>query len=351
VGFSDIYDLQEDTTYAQYGYTPYTIAGNKIETALTSAIAYAKSLETKKVAFLTGHSKEDISADYRNLLKTNNYEVDVISEKLVTKISDKYDAIFIVAPTNDFIESELNAISDFLDNGEKYNKGLVFFADARAPYLPNIYGFLEEWGIEIGEGILFETDQNNFMPEQPTVMGSYPAAEHDVVNKATLCITGYNIPMNPAFTQDGIIKVTSLLTTPESVVAAPVGSSDKWKDADKYEKDSYATLIESERATYDDDNNLIKNSIYVFNTADFIYSEYNEYLNIGNKNIAFAAAERATGADKASVSFVSKVITDESFAASVTQESVNVIIIVFMVALPLICIAAGIYVFIRRKNS
>jgi hypothetical protein len=84
---------------------------------------------------------------------------------------------------------------------------------------------------------------------------------------------------------------------------------------------------------------------------DFITSSFSEDYNVSNKNVAFAAAERAAGADSSDISFVPKTITDESFATSVTQQSVNIIIIVFMALLPLACIAAGIYVFIRRKNS
>lgn len=351
VGFSDIYKLIEDETYANYGYTGYTIAGNNIETALTSAISYATSLETKKVAFITGHSKEDYTKSLQELLKTNNYEVDVISEKLITEISDEYDAVFIVAPTRDFSENELGALADYLDNGEKYDKGLVFFADAQAPYLDNLYGFLEEWGIEISEGILFETNEGNHMPDTPTVLGSYTASENELTDNNTFCITGYNVPMVPAFNSEGAITVTALVGTPDSVVAAPVGTSNSWTGAKDYETGSYATVIQSERRAYDSDNNLIKNSIIAFSSIDFIASEYVEYPEVSNKNIAFVTAERAAGADTTAVSFVPKIISDENFATQVTQSSVNMIMIIFMIALPLICVATGVYVFIRRKNS
>jgi hypothetical protein len=351
ISYKDIYKLEADETYSDYGYTAYTLTGNNIETALTSAIAYATSLETKKVAFLTGHSSQDYSEEYRNLLITNNYEVDVISEKIITKISDEYDAVFIVAPVRDFSENEITALSDFLDNGEKYDKGLVYFADAQSPYLTNFYGFLEEWGITYDEGILFETNEGNHIPNKPTALGSYPASENDMTDANTLCISAYNVPMVPAFEKDGEITVTTVLGTPNTVVGAPVGTSDSWKGASDYEPATYATLIKSERATYNSNNDLIKNSVFAFSSMDFITSSFSEDYNVSNKNVAFAAAERAAGADSSDISFVPKTITDESFATSVTQQSVNIIIIVFMALLPLACIAAGIYVFIRRKNS
>lgn len=351
IGFKDIYSITEDDTYAAYGYTMSSISGNNIETALTSAIAYATSSEVKKAAFITGHSKEDLSETYRELLKTNNYEVEVIDDSMVSKISSEYDAVFIIAPTIDFLESELDALSNFLDNDEKYDKGLVFFGDASAPYLPNLYSFLEQWGIEVGEGILFETNTNNHMPDTPTVLGSYPGSEDEITNNIEICITGYNVPMQAAFSEDGTKKVTSLVVTPDTVVGAPVGTSDSWKGAGKYEKGSYSTVIQCERSSYDDDNNLIKNNVIALSSYEFIHSEYAEHNSVGNKNIAFAVAERAVGAEDSGISFVSKVITNESFSTSVTQTSVNLVTIIFMVALPVLCIAAGIYVYIRRKNA
>ena len=52
---------------------------------------------------------------------------------MIGSISDEYDAVIIAAPTTDFLGSELDAISDFLENDGKLGKGLIFFA---RPILP-----------------------------------------------------------------------------------------------------------------------------------------------------------------------------------------------------------------------
>ena len=304
-----------------------------------------------KVAFITGHSKTDYSESYRNLLKTNNYEIELISDTLITNISDEFDALFIVAPTTDFIDTELDAIAKFLDNDGKYEKGLVFFADAASPYLPNLYEYLEEWGIAVGEGILFETNANNHIPDEPTTLGSYPVSEDKINNGISACITGYNVPIEALFNEEGTYKVTSLIETPESVVAAPVGTANNWTGADDYSKAAYSTVMQSERMTYDKDNVEINNYVFAFSSTEFIYSDYAEMAQISNKNIALAAAERAVGAEDTGISFVSKTIENESFSDSVTQSSANLINIIFMIVLPLGLVATSIYVYIRRKNS
>ena len=352
VGFEDIYKLNEDTTYASYGYTTNTVAGNNIETAVTSAIAYVTSDKIKNVALLTGHSKQDYTSDYQALLKDNNYEITVISDSMIGSISKEYDAVIIPAPTTDFLGSELEALSEFLDNDGKLDKGLIFFADASAPYLTNFYDFLGEWGIAVGEGILFETNSQNYMPEDPMTMGTYPtSSDNDITKGMNFCITGYNVPITAAFEAEGRITVTSLMSTPETVVAAPVGTATNWTGADEYTKQSYSSVIQSETLSYDSDNNEIKSYVFAFSSVEFINSSYNEQSAVSNKNITLAAAERAVGAEDTGISFVSKTITNESFADSVTESSLRVVRAIFMIIFPIACVVIGIYIFIRRKNA
>ena len=352
VGFKDIYELSEDSTYAAYGYAASAVSGNNVETAVTSAIAYVTSDKAKKAALITGHSKNDYTEEYQTLLKNNNYEITEISDGMIAGISDEYDAVIIAAPTIDFLGAELDAISEFLDNDGKLGKGLIFFADASAPYLTNLYDFLEQWGIAVSEGILFETNSQNYMPDDPMTMGTYPtSSENNITNGMTLCITGYNVPITAAYESEGSITVTSLMSTPESVVAAPVGTTSSWTGADDYTKQSYSTVIQAEKESYDNDNNKIASYVFAFSSVEFIHSEYNENSSVSNKNITLAAAERAVGAENTGISFVSKTITNESYSESVTDSSSGIVRILFMFILPIVCIAVGIYIFIRRKNA
>lgn len=351
VGFKDIYSLYEDQTYASYGYSMYTVSGNNIETALTGAISYVTSDKIKKAAVLMGHSPKDYTATYLTMLKENNYEYEVIKDSIVTKISADYDLVIIPCPSVDFIGSELDALSEFLDNDGKLNKGLVFIADVTAPYLTNLYDFLEQWGIAVEEGILFETNSSNYMPEDPTTLGSYAAAEDDILSGMELCITGYNVPMYAAFESEGSIETSVLMATPETTVAAPKGTSASWTGADKYEGKSYATAIQAKNFTYDDDNEPIASYVTAFSSSHFLDSQYSETASVANKNLLFAVTERAAGAEDSDISFVSKYITNESFSDKVTAASSNVMRIIFMFMLPIISIAAGIYIYFKRRNA
>lgn len=351
ISYDDIYYLYEDTTYASYGMSFYTVSGNNIETALTSAISYVTSDKIKRAAIITGHSATDYTATYQTLLKDNNYETEIISDSLVTEISSEYDLVVIPCPSTDFIGTELDAVSEFLDNDGKLGKGLIFVADVTAPYLTNLYDFLEQWGIVVEDGILFETNSSNHMADDPTTLGSYTTEADDILSGMSVCITGYNAPMYAGFESEGGITVTSFMETPDSVVAAPKGVDASWTEADNYETDTYSTVIQAAKSDYDEDNNPITSYVTAFSSTHFLESEYSEYSSVSNKDVLFAVSERGAGADKTDISFVSKYIDEESFADQVTEASSNTMRIIFMIILPIICIAAGIYIYIKRRNA
>ena len=353
VGFKDIYNITEDDTYAAYGMTTATVTGNNIETALTGAIAYVTSTKTKKLAILTGHSKADYTSDLNEMLTQNNYEVAYIKDELVTTISNEFDAVMIAAPVKDFIGSEIEALAKFLDNDGKLDKGLMFFADIDSPYLTNLYDFLSQWGIDVGEGILFETNSSNHIPDDPMTIGTYPIEdeEEDITKNMDLFITGYNVPIEIGFeTRDGI-SVTPLVATPESVVAAPVGTSKDWAGAGDYEQTSYPTIVQAVKEEYNEDNELMASYVVAFSSIEYFYSAYNSQASVSNNDICLAVAERLVRADKNGVKFTSKTITNESFAEQVTESSTKTMQVIFMILLPILSIAAGIYIFIRRRNT
>ena len=349
IGFDDIYMITEDDTYASYGYTISDIGGNDLETAVTGAIDYVVSDETKKVAFITGHSSNDYTAAYRELLEDNNYEIEDIDDEIISSISNEYDALVLVAPDRDFQGSELDAISQFLENDGNLEKGLVFFADASTKYLTNLYDFLAQWGIAVDEGVLFETSGGYSMPGDPTTMISAPDTEDDLVSGLGYLLTGLNVPMSAAFESENGITVKALASTASSVVAAPVGTPADWEGYGDYTAQAYPTVLQSEMSQYNDDNELIASYVMAFSSTMFIDSQYSETDDFYNKDIALAAAERSVGADESGISFVSKSITNETFYPSDT--SAAVIFAVFMLALPILTIVICVYIYIRRKNA
>ncbi|MBQ9965203.1 MAG: GldG family protein [Clostridia bacterium] len=348
LGFTDIYEVEYNEQYASYGYTMYNVTGSNLETKLSGAIEYAITGKTVRYAVLTGHSKTDYTEDYISMLEQNNHSVSVIDSALITNISSDINVIIIAAPTTDFAPEEIKAIEKFLDNDGKLGKGLIYFADATVPLLPNLSRLLSDWGIAQKEGILFETDENNYMPEMPTAMGLFPDSESALTKNMNIFCTGANSPLSAMEPKSEDITATSIIASTDSVICAPIGTPDSFSDAGKYKKEKYSGLVESVKVI---DGIEEKSYIYAFSSAEFIHSQWTQYSNFSNLDIALNVAENAGGAGEAGISFVTKTITNESFSGSVTASKANMVRIVFVFLIPVCTLALGIYIFIKRRNA
>jgi hypothetical protein len=122
LGFKDIYALTEDDTYAAYGMVTSKISGNNIETALTGAISYVLSDIDVKVAFLTGHSSNDLTASYKKLLTDNNYE------NAIDRLADsKRDILCIQVLTREELNPQMRGKMHLFDSenvGKTYRKNI-----------------------------------------------------------------------------------------------------------------------------------------------------------------------------------------------------------------------------------
>lgn len=350
--FEDIYIISNSGSSYM---SSYTLAGNKIETALTSAIAYVTSADTKKVAVITGHSNNNYTDAYAELLTTNNYDITNISDKLITNISSEYDAIIVSAPTIDFIDSEIDVISSFLENGGKMGKGLIFFADATCPALPNFYSFLKQWGIEVGEGILYETDDDmhngdhSTMVVQPVKFGEED--KDDITSNLNAAIANYIVPMKTCDTLNTQRSSKALMQTSSTVVVAPTGFKSDWADFKDEDKAQFDCVIQAVESDFDKDRNAITSYVMAFASVEFVQSEWASYAALSNQDIVMACTDRASHVGDTSMIFTSKFIQSQSFADKVTQSNRKTVFVIFVIVLPLVIIATGIFVFIRRRNA
>lgn len=347
LSFSDVYGTTEDSTYAAYGYTFNQLSSNNIETALTGAISYVVNNTSKKVALITGHSTDDMSSNYQKLLKQNNYEIEVISDKVVKSIPENCTEIIVPVPAIDFSEDEINTISEFLDNDGKLGRGLTVFADASAPYLSNLFSFLDDWGITVEEGKMFETNENNYMPGDPSLFGSFTETGDK------MCISGSNVPLIAATKAKGY-TVTSLINTSGSVIAVPKDTPADYSDTDKHEKKNYATVIESKKGldvVSSDESNNANSFVTVFSSSYFLDSEYNESSSVSNKNVALSVTETNCGVTTSDISFVEKSISNESFADKISASKSAIVMVIFILIIPFGVLGLGIYIYTKRRNA
>ncbi|WP_303790678.1 GldG family protein [Anaerotruncus colihominis] len=142
-----------------------TIASSRAEEAILSAVLYVTSDSVPKAVVLTGHGETRMAA-FESLLQTNNY--DVAEGNLLTgQLDEDTDLVLLVAPTADLSDEEIDLLDSFLKNGGAYGRTLFYCASPRQAALPNLEAFLSDWGVYMGDGLVFETDAARVYSTQP----------------------------------------------------------------------------------------------------------------------------------------------------------------------------------------
>ena len=149
------------------------IVSSRAEEAMTSAIVNVLADRQVHVAVLAGNNVADMSA-FTQLLTDNNYVVSSVN--LATDPLDgTYDLALLLAPQIDLSEDALAKLDAFLYNNGEYGKMLFCTADVSQNELPNLAAFLKEWGVVVGGGAVFETEQNRTYQYQPF----YPVTDYE----------------------------------------------------------------------------------------------------------------------------------------------------------------------------
>ena len=353
VSFSDTYTLSDESGYAAYGYGTYTVSGSKLETALTSAIYSVTSDKTTMLGIPTMYCNASAISDLTTTLKSNNYEIEEISTLTLSSIPSELDGIIIAAPSSDFSDAELEVLDSFLNNDGKKGKTLLYFPSTINKELPNLEEFLSEWGINYLDGTLYETNENNHMPDESTNIGltnkqtDYTASVNDA---KSIYICGNNAPMSVAFESFKNRSTSVLMSSSDTTVIKPSDSGTDWTPSSSDTKQSYPTALLCAETSYDDDNNKLTSCVVAFSSVDFIGSTWTQYSSVGNLDLSVALINAINGRDASDISFVDKSITNQSFSDKISKASSTFIMIIFVFIFPITLIVVGITVWVRRKN-
>ena len=370
IKFEDIYYLTDDGG-VEYGY-PYLVSGSNLETKLTSAIYKATALDTQEALIIGPHCDTSVSAAYGEILELNNFDVKTTSGEAISEISEDVDLIIIGSPKADFTAAELDIIDEWLYNGGIRGKGLIFLPSYDSPATPTLDTFLEEWGVVYERELLYETDGSNHMAGDNYTFG-FSANENngvendydEIFNANQFMISGGNMPLFAAYETEGKRKTHALALSGagDTVVATDVsnGGSDWKPDGSEELMQSIGILVTEDADYYDDpatekaDNIYCTSYVVAFSGYDFVSSYWTSQYTY-NLEPVVAVAKMAAGGDDDGFTFTTKTITSAEMDGLVDamgvidQSEANMIKYVFQWALPLLLVAFGIFVFVRRAR-
>jgi ABC-type uncharacterized transport system involved in gliding motility auxiliary subunit len=144
------------TTLLKYG-DKEEIIGTESENRITNAMIRLLSEEKKVIYFTKGHGEKRIDSkagDGYNLvveaIKRENHEVRDLLLMKATKVPDDAAVLVISGPGTNFLESELNKISDYVKQGGR----VLFMLDPGGAN--GLIEYLSQYGFEVGRDLIID---------------------------------------------------------------------------------------------------------------------------------------------------------------------------------------------------
>lgn len=302
-----------------------------------------------RVAVLTEDYGASSPSALVSMLEANAYIVEEMKITSVAAIDSDIDFVILFAPIYDLSNDDLNKIDMWLDNGGRYDKNLMYIAAASVDELPNLNDYLEDWGLSVGTGFVFQTNDYAFNGANTyQTLSLSEGVYSEGVDTVTKQTQGDRLkPIELLFDEYSIYATESIVSSYGGSVIAPFDGLDGFDPASA-EKSGSFTVVAGSSKTYYEGVEPHQSRVYVASGHYIVDRTFMESTYLNNSDIFLNIFNYASGKDKVEISVSPKSFSVQTFEITASQK--QAITIVFAAAVPLAVIAAGIVVIVRRKR-
>jgi ABC-type uncharacterized transport system involved in gliding motility auxiliary subunit len=328
------------------------------EEKLTNAVLKVSRKEQKRVYFLVGHGEREIENIEREgyngakqALENENYDIGTMMLAREGSIPEDCAALIIASPKIALLENEIELIERYLKDGGSL---LLMLDPAQGAGLE---GFLADWDVEVGDDIVVDiSGMGRLFGAGPTIplVSDYPS--HKITDEFNL-MTFFPLTrsVKPA-TQGGVgLEIQTIVQTTARSWAEKNYEEEPFRldeEMDLKGPISLAIALKKEFAAESDTlegEGLIKSEknsarMVVFGDADFACNSY--FSVSGNKDL-FLNVVNWLAEEEDLISIRPRQLEDRRVSMTAAQ-SRNVFYLT-VIALPLILLAVGITVKVKRR--
>lgn len=395
---TDMFEIDQDKYQSYYyGYASLSdcITGFKGEQTLTTAIMNVTDSNPKSVAVITKSNGNYIFSATQanayavtameNLLNDNGYDVKELDMVNDTLDAETYDIVVLPAPANDLTMDAIKKLQDFLQNDGNLGKQLIYVADYTQSVTPNLDAFLKDWNLQVDSSYVREDDNNRNQTVQivasagkgliaPIVsLGDSENYGGNLANSSLPIVAPLARPIQKLPSNNGRV-VYNLLQSSDTSYAYPLtqqaSSGEDTTEAaseESQEATEAATTETAATTSFDTDSavrgantvmalsqsqqstgsDLIESDVIVLGSMAMMDYYLTQDSSYNNAEYFIGVLNSVCGKED-SIVIASKDMTATSISATQTQLVTLRTIVVFLI--PLAVAAAGIVVFLRRRN-
>lgn len=310
-----------------------------MEQQITNALMYVNgSGKDVNVYFTQGHN-EFSAGQLKNELSSSGYTVNTINIAL-NGIPENTNLLICEAPENDFTQEERDMLDAYLQRGGK----AAFIFTAGTPVGERLGSYLSEWGITPHNDYVIETDTDRSYRSQNGIPAPAPIMEaHEITQQLLERDNAFIAPVSCSFgiseTNPQYAQVTSLLNTSKKAFGTLDFESQTMQ---KKEGDFEGPLsIAAYAEKMDSGSILVLGSLQSVEWGGILSDS-----SYANGDFILNAFSYMT--DKGEVLNIRpKVISPENL--TMTEKQVKTVSILLQYVLPLLILAAGLIVWLRRR--
>ena len=330
---------------------------DKTEEAITNAIVEVTLDEKPHIYILSGKAYYDteqaLSAIVSTLQDESN-DVDYVDILTTGEIPSDCDCLIITTLKQDLSELERDKILDYINNGGKIL--MLTSQNMLDVDTPNFDQILEQYGVTLGYGAVFEQDTSKMLQDSPNMIIEDVSASFmsklDMKIKMCLINAGkIEFAADDKLEELGVTYETVATTTDKAFVRTNFDTKSSSRTEQDSEEGSAIVGAYVNKKISDDKNSqliIYSNELFASNVQVLISSQYYTYAVelYNNEDVILNSISHLTEREDTIV--IRK--TNESETYSVTdQEDVVIKTIIFVVPIMMIFTGIVVWIFRRRK--
>ncbi len=344
IPYADVWTYSDYEQYAYYlnNYGEEYLDVFTGEEKLTSAVLYVTSDVQPVMYYLTGHGETGVSESVLNALAMQNIStrsLNLLTEKAVPA---DCDVLALFGAVSDLTDREAEMVRAYLKDGGQL---LLTTAYTPAGETPNLEALLADFGLDLVGGYVMESDSRYYnygyidliLPTlgQHAITAPLTAGEgHAVIMPDAQALTDASGEAGPA-------SVTALLTSSStSYVKLDVEGADNYDRRDGDPEGPFILAAASERS--DTGARLV-----VFGSTRFMEADFSDMVSGTNLDLFLNGADWLCRQEQ-SISIHPKTLTGEYL--SFTDSAANALKVALTVVVPVLFLAAGVCIFVRRRR-
>jgi len=337
INYDSIYETEVD-------YQTYTsqTTGYDGEGQLTSAIQYVTNDDMRTVYEITGHGETSLSGSYQEAVQKMNLNLQSINLIETDSLPDDCAAVVIQGPQTDFSKDDAQKIMDYLADGGKVFLTLSY---TEKP-LANVQGILEAYQLELKRGMVVETNAGNYYQNPLYLLPdiSYDTVTAGVSDEYVLVPRAQGIAY-PDEEEDSTLSYTELLhTSDQSYLKTDVMNMMSFEKEDGDLDGPFTAGISAVDAS--------SGAQLIVYTSMEMFTEDADYIVSGNNAALFAASISSLAGEEGESSLI--VIPVKKYSKerlALPQGTVMITGFTTILAIPLLLLASGIFIWMKRRKA